>query len=910
MKIHLYQHPEDGRQAVVDPWLGQQSDRVLHGAEAWLVTPSRLSAHWLRQQHLASGKTWFGIRTLEPWSLRKELAGRLQIDYQPLGRESLELRLRLHSLQHEGALLQSVARNPAPALTALDDLGRAGWGSAITELTEVQFPLSQALPILRNTGGWLPSIDDQLIAKASHGRDQLPDLHLLFWGWDASQAREWKLLLAALATATSVTLLAPAPRLEGRDTEKLWHDFLESTLQTRWEICPERTLKKTSALPRSQLTANLDQQAETALTSLAPHLESNRRIAILLEPNSPLGPILRRQLAEHQIPYFDDIGRPAVPVGSWALRRAWLNYLREECHAEAFLAWLRLFPNPESHPFPKFSDLEKKLRHLFSQSQTPHLPALLADPDATLLLRAFTNIRPFIEPWPGSLTWSQTVERLNAFDAAFGLDPGELEPLIERMNRMLESESVPSHILLEFLWKNFDPGGIERDPDGSHRFAPVILTSRPNARHQAWDVVIFTDANEGVWPSFQRQNPFLNDAMRATLNDQRTAGQGLLLTSLDQSMSERDDLERVLESTTSEVIFLALTHDPTAPQSGLFPNEFFLRFPLNDSSSPQLLPPPRPTLHSAEKTRLQHVRSIRIDRKVAFDQFLWNFGPLPGDLAPWSPSALDRLFSQPATFALRSLFQAEARWGQPWERSEQQAVGTLAHRWLATILQNQFNPKLDALGSALAERIAIDQDHLTGPVSRIPSAAWWRGVLDQAEDYAVSLLEQLESCLVQRETKTEFPLSGAISTALGTLPLKGKIDLILTSPDQTQPALVIDFKTGKAKPTLRSILENRKGCQFAAYGGLLQQTFDRWEVALLKPGDPIHTVLTNDNYPSLQPLFDSIHQIRQTGSFGQQSGSGRFDIYSGENLPFAAVPIDPSILQVKTGLSASQTSIP
>ena len=97
-----------------------------------------------------------------------------------------------------------------------------------------------------------------------------------------------------------------------------------------------------------------------------------------------------------------------------------------------------------------------------------------------------------------------------------------------------------------------------------NRFARVVVTSLEGAMGQTWGGALFLDSNEGAWPIYPGENPFLDDAARARLNARRAApaegpgtpsDRGYLLTAADRAQLEHFRFLEILENCAGPLAF-------------------------------------------------------------------------------------------------------------------------------------------------------------------------------------------------------------------------------------------------------------------------------------------------------------------------------------------------------------------
>lgn len=891
--LHQYHHPADGWEAALQPWLASAGTRILRGEEVWLIAPNRLAAHWVRQCWVTPGQIWLGIRTLEPWSLRRELAARLRLSYDPLGRESLELFLRFlaRGPLSNDPLAQRVATSPGAALSALDELGQAGWSS--TESALERTGLAKWLQALEEIPGWMPNLDAQLLNKP---RDQnAQPLHLFFWGWDQNQASAWRLLVAAIRQATTAVIASPAPRFEGRDTEADWINFLASNLCTEPQVCPESTSRTQSPPQPYPLPAQtLLEGADALLSALRNPIQNGLRTGILLEEGSPLSPTIRRRLHELQLPFFDDLGTPAPATPSWAARLAWVRYHATGNSLPAAVElWTTLSVQLGVTGLAAPATFEKQLRAAFRQVQCTRLPALLQAANQENIRQLLGSLAPNLEPWPDELTGDQAIQRLSDFDRAIGANPLELQPLARRLQRVAGNCPIPTTDLCRFLEDSLQPGGLLRPETANNPFANLILTTRRAALHQTWDALAFTDANEGIWPRTPFENPFLPDSTRSFLNQKASPSTPRLPLSTDRAADEREQVARLIESCKTTLPIAYLLRDPSDPQRTIFPNEIVSRWAKSPAPTTAPLPPRQVATNFPNIQEFARVHASRRDPAHPFDEWLWVVGPLPDHLRPWNPSSLDDLRHRPATFLLRWLFQAERSWGEPWERSQSMAVGTLTHRWLAAA----FNGAGPADPESWSKKL---RGEFEATVNQVPPDPWWQSVVAEAWSFAGAMARAAAPFLNTHTARTEQPIQGQ-SLGPFPLPLSGQADLVLEAPEGK---IIADYKTHRKTkvPSLKQILKpDGDGLQFAAYLALFSQGSSPTSVGLINRHGIWEQVLAEDDLDKLSPVFAHLHAIRQHGRFTQGKSANEHS-HTGETLPFACQPLSGHLLDEKKKL--------
>ncbi len=576
----------------------------------------------------------------------------------------------------------------------------------------------------------------------------------------------------------------------------------------------------------------------------------------------------------------------------------------------------------------------------------------------TEVARPLRDVIAHLGEWPETLPWTDALRRWEHCLNGFGLTTEVLEPLWSRLAELPLTEPVPSTAFFQYL------GGVlacgvpaQRAAGAAHRFARVVVTTLENAVGQTWGGVLFLDSNEGAWPIYPPENPFLDDATRTRLNEQRAdAGTAQteprrrhLLTSSDLAQLEHFRFLDILENSTGPLAFGGVARDPTELTRALYPNEWALRCLVEGGHLPaegeQLLDRWRratrrverrlPVLGKRDTTHLNAVFSRRRDPTAPFDEYFFNFDALtaPDELPlgeEWSARELEAAWMRPATFALAKVFGVE-----PWRdgareltRGEGWVIGRLVHRWLHDALRGSKEPRrlndLDwrhALTTGLAQARAATETRLRATASgnRVESASvplWWQGVLHKADWAARRCLETLAEAarggsgggarwlVLDREFHAELP------TPAGRLRLRAHCDvLLLDRPEMTGAACqIIDIRTGSVPasgvPTAAQI-EGGRGLGEAALLFLAMEegaVADGSQASAIHPDAALVDVIGADAASALRPAMELLASRQRSLRFGQrgaivESGHGARDA---EHLPLATTPVDPAVLEAKS----------
>ena len=341
-------------------------------------------------------------------------------------------------------------------------------------------------------------------------------------------------------------------------------------------------------------------------------------------------------------------------------------------------------------------------------------------------------------------------------------------------------DEVPTDAFFRFLRGVLAGVPPRRAAEGTNRFARVVVTSLEGAMGQTWGGALFLDSNEGAWPVYPGENPFLDDATRARLNTRRLAqaeetgrppDRGYLLTAADRAQLEHFRFLEILENCTGPLAFAGVAHDPCEPSKELYANEWALRCLVESGQileeGEKLLDRWRQAvrrthraavpLAAREADHLRRVFARRRDPGTAFDAYFFNFSALtaPDELPfaeAWSSRDLETAWNRPATFALQQIFGA-----QPWRdegsslnRRENWAVGRLVHGWMRVALGASQEPRRmtaddwrRALSDGLARARSNSETLLRRTLAADEIPLWWRGTFGRAEWAARRCLESL-----------------------------------------------------------------------------------------------------------------------------------------------------------------------
>ena len=1005
--LRAYASLEDAWTDGVADWCRAVSGFVLGGGQAWLVTTSDGQANWIKRRLLCEGGSLFGVEFLDARALRRELCLRRGGTPPVFGRHSLELLLRLHALTHQDAhpALAAVARHPGACLAALDDYAAAGWLEDGPELFADLLPsaLHDWLPLLRATDSWVPEVDRDLREPAKGEPSATPPLALCVFGWDAMSWPLLDLLVAAAREAAQFALYAPLPRGTSEGVQQAWLDTLEAALEAEVETCEASDFVSAQAVLAARLEGS-DLGSANAARPVAPEFLAGRdtadmaalasdfaarwlaarpagedglhaadggqRLVILCPARDVASVAVVKALAAAGIAVEDEIGELPEPSLSVQVQRAILSYHQNEADIGALLALVELLNELSAVSPPGAGEVLSRVcplapvetrRALYGAfAEVQHHSARVLSERASLgraeVARPLRELIEHLGTWPERGLWSDALRRWEQCLDGFGLTTEILEPLWSQLGHLPIDDEAPGDAFFQFLSGVLAGVPPRRTAEGMNRFARVVVTSLDGAMGQTWGGALFLDSNEGAWPIYPGENPFLDDADRLRLNTRRAAlredggappPRGYLLTAADRAQLEHFRFLEILENCTGPLAFAGVARDPAEPSKELHANEWALRCLVESGYTPvggeNLLDRWRqavrrtrhaaPALPAREDAHLRGVFARRQDPAAAFDGYFFDFSALTHpDALPlagaWSGRDLETVWNRPATFALRQLFGAET-WrdeGGSLSRREGWAVGRLVHGWLRVALRASEEPRRmtpDDWQSALAGGLTAARAntetalrHSLGEPDELPF--WWRSTLGRAEWTARRCLETLAETALQpgpdgappgeRWLCLERNFQVDIKTAQGPLKLRARCDAVLLDRPELAGAgaLLIDVRTGATPstgaPTVAQLADGRG----LGVGTLLVMGVAAGLDPSATAAGVVHPEASNpaqwnaENAALLDSALESLAATQRSLAFGQKGAlAGGHCQDDAEDLPLATIPVPPAVLAAK-----------
>jgi hypothetical protein len=295
---------------------------------------------------------------------------------------------------------------------------------------------------------------------------------------------------------------------------------------------------------------------------------------------------------------------------------------------------------------------------------------------------------------------------------------------------------------------------------------------------------------------------------------------------------------------------------------------------------------------------------------MTFDRYHFDFHETKLMPSAWSATDLDMAITCPASFALKSIFDAESTADWSPSRNEATVVGTHAHRWLgrALGLGDQVAPPLpaaDAEARLLRELAAarLELEEWFG-AEGMPVPLWWETCLRKAAWASRRCIREVREWIEDRQCAVEQKLAVNIRTPAGPLLLKGRIDILISDRPAIRDANVhlFDFKTGRSNAPTLVTLARGNGGQFAAYYLMARDAGAATAViGIIKPEERASPVFGAADEEALRARMGVLVDLQRDLRFGQ-AGSKNPDYGPCEALPLATVPIDPAILAQKAAL--------
>jgi len=927
---------------IADAWHGGlrawcEEARGFEG-ESWLLVENAGQERWLRSEFAAAAIE--RVQIFDAEALRDEFARRAGMAALPPNGAAAAFAVKVALAQEPEAAGAPGGRNATTLAEACDALSRAGWH---WNQLGIEGAAARRIGRIMDRAGVIAGILDRRLREALPAQPA----RLCCVGWDAVRWPDMALLELAAAKARTVEIYAPLPRLPGDGQQGEWIEEVEKRLGLERRTCAESGfVTENEALVARLEKSDTAPSADARTPALLVGREWPDQVALVCEkvlewlgegdaPSGPIG-VIGPDDSPTAVAVAEELKRKGVPVEHPARRPEPVPELLileqvaryhlsgqdiEELIELARILWLHGGGGWTAlKPEETRDALDRAFQVAQSRNARIAAQALPRRKDATWT--AVTKLAAVLGRWDGVQSWPALRIQWETMLDGLGLDASPLGWAWTRLNTMFREEQVPGKALMEWLAEHIAAHRREASPPDYGMQARVVVTSFADAAQQPWGRVIFFDSNEHVWPASRGENPFLPDAAMARLNLRRGES-GRMLATRDLRAIEEGRFLDLIEQTRGVVAFAGVLREQMETGDHAQPNEWVLRALIEtarDGGGPALDQwaaaaracdrAVAPALDTAEREHMERVHASRRSPLMPFDSYQFNFGGSKIECEAWSATDLDAAAVTPATFALNTLFGAESTVGKTFSRGEAAAVGNRAHRWLGHILgggEGLAAPPPERDDDAKLERemeMARRELEEWYAAEGMTVPIWWLTCLRKTRWAARRCLREAREWLDGQLCATEQTLAVRVQTPAGTLPLKGRVDLLISDQPQITGARVriFDFKTGRtAVPTLGT-LGNGKGAQFGAYY-LMARDAGAAEavVGIIKPETRAQDVFGGEAEVELRARFGVLVELAQTLRFGRL-GPLVSEYGVRETLPMATTPIDPAVLKQKAGL--------
>jgi len=924
-RLNLYRFIEDAWSGGLRAWCDAGVDDS--AMESWVLLENAGQGRWLRRRLAEVGIG--GIRMFDAEGLRDELARLAGVEV--LRRNgAAEFAVKVAVGQGD----EHAARSAGAVAEACDALARAGWHPGQLQMDgEVARRINRTLeraPVI--AGIFDRRLREQLAPQRAR---------LCCVGWDATHWPDIGLLHVAAEKTAALEMFVPSPRLPADGLQREWIEALEGRFGLERVTCPESGFASANeALVARLENSQLAGRGEVAPPTLLVGREWVDQVGLVCgqvrewlaeNPVDPIGVIAPEDSAS-AIAVAEELLKSGVQVehraripelgGAERIIEQVVRYHIEARDIGEFLelAQLLWIEAPQLWKNLEPGNVRDLLDQAFRAAQSRNT-RILARALPRCKDAAWSAIRELVEGlgrWDTEIPWGAVRERWKSLLGALRLQP---DALGAEWARMFNQERVQGRAFMEWIAARMAARRQEVAATETGIAAPVVVTTFDAAGQQTWHRVIFLDSNEHAWPAAVAENPFLLDAARVRLNANRRES-GLLLTTRDLRALEQARFLDLLEHCREPVAFAGvLIHDAGTGEAAQ-PNEWVLRAMLEsgeDAWSPdfwsaraQTVPgDPQPALDVEEAAHLVRVHANRRNGVMPFDRYHFDFHETKLMPGAWSATDLDKAITCPATFALKTLLDAESTVGWSPVRQEGTVVGTYAHRWLgrALGLSDQLAPPaaVEAAEGRLLRELAAMRAELEEwfGAEGMTVPLWWESTVRKTAWAARRCIREAREWIDGRLCAVEQKLAVNIGTASGPLLLKGRIDILISDQPGIRGANVhlFDFKTGRASkaPTLTTLAQGSGG-QFAAYYLMARDAGAVSAViGIIKPEETARAVFGPGDEVELRARMGVLAELQRDLRFGQAPAKNP-DYGPCETLPLATVPIDPAILTQKAEL--------
>lgn len=912
------------------PWVQAHAMDAISGPSPIVVVDHAQQINSLKTQILSHGITVMGLEWQTAAGLRRLLCQRLDVPFEPLGRENLELLIRIAAAKMKSPLAVTLAADPEDALRAMDELGRSG---RMPQDWENVFPpdFLKLGQMLEQTGEWLPAREFHCLLEAQENTIHFGPVCL--FGWGGMHYPDARLVSILRHVADDLTIIVPQPRLMGgEDLDEEWILELERQLGVESEFAQD-PVNWTSlhegfssslmleepvtdaVLPKLLVGKTVEDQAVLVADWVVQQSSSDQNmhpVGCLVPGEGGSLHRLTDEFSRREIVFHQEIGEVHAAGGFHTFHKFLVRCFATHADTEEvlkLLEWL-LARNEPCMKGLEYRILREKCIRRFNRIQSRDFSELWAEGSCEEPLdlheAALIKFSKWLRPWPDQVSWENARKCWLQAATDFGFGTDYLEPVWSRLSQHLSGQMLASRYFFDYVESLLGAPGLWRDETALNPYARVIITNQAAAVGRSWGALVFMDSQEGVWPEIPKENPFLRDSKRAELNRNRQAGISRLLTVEDRSRMQQQTVLGLVENCSGSVLFSGSLTDGKAPEVKTFPNEWAAQVLLSDreASAEALQGWEAAGQNVTEEAacsckeqslaldlqQLKQVHKQRSDPDAAMDayDFCFSVGAKKFN-RPLGASGLDKILEAPASFAMRAIFNASPREHTDFMRKESLLLGEWTHAALAPIFNRRVHASIDQ----------IIQDYR--PVATVVPGLWMQVLAEKASWMVRSCLlevQQLGSHWMVERVEWR-PENITVPTPSGSLLLSGRLDLMLKSDRGDE--LIIDFKTGKTGelPTPKTLKSKATGLQYIAYLLLTENGCRDRSVRVINPFESQERELTPEHIEAAQEHLCVLAHMTRTKIFPRRGPLRNEYGFSAETLPLTTIPVDASVLESK-----------
>ncbi len=683
------------------------------------------------------------------------------------------------------------------------------------------------------------------------------------------------------------------------------------------------------------------------------------RVGLVVGPiNSPLAREVAARLVALELPHHDALGHQPGLTSAQAMFEAWLDW-QDGGRLADLLAWARSARRHQQISTVEMEDAERDWQDAAGATLSDD-PAVLAAwlPPESAAVKFFTDWPrlPEIASWDEWITLILSVAKKLRW-------PDPPEGLAERALIVPGALATPPRAaLLRWVRAVSRLPGRTRAALGREPFAPLQIVDAASAAAQPWTHLILSGLQHGEWPADDEDSPLLNEEKLAELNHhvlrQGSQGEGhtvvvpgfgLLPPAAERHRLARAAFARLLSVPTAGLALTTRRADPAdgrpARQSEYFWSvaaQVLGRLPT-DKDGDEMAAGSRRWLAQRQLSAIEKEASSSIATEIAapaqafaarreadqpFDEFSFCLSRRPAAPLLLSCKAWEAAISRPGAAWFKCLLRVEPRWDPATDDPRARSLGVWAHEFVRALpdagagLKNPSSLPIPA--GALWRRLATDraeavQQRVTTAFvaagKTLPES--WIDAWTTARRVADYWIEALSAQEGWPQALAEAPLpanlNGNLPGLATTLPLRGRLDLVLLSQSAVfapcglagARAWLIDFKTGGDEGLSLKRLGRGEGLQLALYA-LALRALGAAEVALttLTREGAAEAQLTGTDleHTALKGVWQLLAAFADTGRWGEFRDLANEHDRPGD-YPLATLPVPAEILREKWALT-------